>query len=321
MLLAALIMFSCDMKKTAVGQFNIVDIFCSKEDRELVEPLLNDFFNESLNLPQPEYLFELQWHNPQEFQSYNNRHNLMVISLVNPQDQSGDLLYDKIAKATGTQDSVIAAFDMYRYNQLYLGIRSYDAYQLKTQLEQYKTWIYDELIENGRRTLVYSAQENGENKSLKNQVQEEFGFNMIIQKDFQIIHQDPDSKFLWIGRGFPYRWLTFHQVNVETIESPEETWKFLEVLLETTLGSVEITNDYRVNELVKYDNRQVPILRGNYFHKQSDTGGPFFTCFLRKGGEEYLLVSGFVNYPGHSKMVLIKQLEAIILDGEFTGGR
>ena len=37
-----------------------------------------------------------------------------------------------------------------------------------------------------------------------------YNIKMNIQEDYMIIKNDTvNSKFTWIGRGFPYRWLTF----------------------------------------------------------------------------------------------------------------
>ena len=53
-------------------------------------------------------------------------------------------------------------------------------------------------------------------------------------------------------------------------------------------------------------------MRGVYEHGESETGGPFFVyIFDTKTVNEVILVSGFINYPGHEKIVLLKQLEII----------
>ena len=53
-------------------------------------------------------------------------------------------------------------------------------------------------------------------------------------------------------------------------------------------------------------------MRGIYEHFESDTGGPFFVyIFDTEQTNEVILISGFVNYPGHEKLLLLKQLEII----------
>ena len=44
----------------------------------------------------------------------------------------------------------------------------------------------------------------------------------------------------------------------------------------------------------------------------SESGGPFFVyIFETDSVNEVILVSGFVNYPGNEKLLLLKQLEII----------
>ena len=52
------------------------------------------------------------------------------------------------------------------------------------------------------------------------------------------------------------------------------------------------------------------MMRGIYEHSESETGGPFFVyIFETEQANEVILISGFVNYPGHKKILLLKQLE------------
>jgi len=53
-------------------------------------------------------------------------------------------------------------------------------------------------------------------------------------------------------------------------------------------------------------------MRGIYEHAGSNSGGPFFVyIFDTDQDNEVILISGFVNYPGHEKLLLLKQLEII----------
>ena len=61
-----------------------------------------------------------------------------------------------------------------------------------------------------------------------------------------------------------------------------------------------------------YNEKRIPMMRGIYEHSESDTGGPFFVyIFETEQMNEVILISGFVNYPGHEKLLLLKQLEII----------
>ena len=62
----------------------------------------------------------------------------------------------------------------------------------------------------------------------------------------------------------------------------------------------------------QYGDKAAHIMRGVYEHDESESGGPFFVyIFETDSVNEVILVSGFVNYPGHEKILLLKQLEII----------
>ena len=65
-------------------------------------------------------------------------------------------------------------------------------------------------------------------------------------------------------------------------------------------------------EIIIHDNKEIPVMRGIYEHSESESGGPFFVyIFEMEQLNEVILISGFVNHPGHEKLFLIKQLESI----------
>ena len=319
-LLIFILFLGCDFKKNAVGNANTLVIFCSEEDRIFTKPVFNEFFSQTLELPQPEKRVELEWGDPIDFASQNNLHNMVVLSLQYPRDETGDELFHTLFKTLSDQDSMIAIMDLYNKDQILFGIFALDVQQLQSQLAENSEFIRSNLEENIHRSIMTTVFEKGKNSKLSAQVREWFGFDMFIQEDYKLIKEDPELPFTWIGRGYPYRWLTFHQIDLDSIPSPEITWKVVDALLESTLGNVEITKDFRSNEVLRLGGKKVPVLRGNYYHDESETGGPFFSMLFHKSDAKYLVISGFVNNPGHSKMPLIKQLEAIILDGKMVSG-
>ena len=78
------------------------------------------------------------------------------------------------------------------------------------------------------------------------------------------------------------------------------------------MPKITISNYYQENEKAYYGNNKIPIMRGIYEHPESETGGPFFVyIFDTEQTNEVILISGFVNNPGHEKLLLLKQLEII----------
>jgi len=78
------------------------------------------------------------------------------------------------------------------------------------------------------------------------------------------------------------------------------------------MPSIKISEFYKNTANYPGEGINLHIMRGIYEHDESESGGPFFVyIFETETHNEVILVSGFVNYPGHKKNLLIKQLEII----------
>ena len=76
------------------------------------------------------------------------------------------------------------------------------------------------------------------------------------------------------------------------------------------MPEITISKYFQKNEKESYGREKITVMRGIYEHTESDTGGPFFVyIFDTEQMNEVILISGFVNYPGHEKLLLLKQLE------------
>ena len=133
-----------------------------------------------------------------------------------------------------------------------------------------------------------------------------------MQRDFKLIRSDTLNSFIWLGRGHPYRWLTLHKSQKDSFINIESSWEQLKNDYAKHMPGIKISNHFQKNEKIYFDNNKLPIMRGIYEHSESDTGGPFFVyIFDTEQFSEVILISGFVNFPGHEKILLLKQLEII----------
>ena len=126
---------------------------------------------------------------------------------------------------------------------------------------------------------------------------------MFVDENYKLIKEDND--FLWIGRGYPYRWIIINQIDANAIDS-DNYISFIQEFFESNLSDIVIPN-YRLN--ISSEN----LIRGIYEHDESKTGGPFFSYMYNNSHNNKLIfISGFVNNPGKSKVHLLLQLETII---------
>ena len=139
-----------------------------------------------------------------------------------------------------------------------------------------------------------------------------FGYTLDLQPDYKIIKSDSLQPFIWMGRGFPYRWITIHKSEKSKYTQKDEAWDQLSIEFADLMPHIRIGNYMRSVERHQYGDKAEHIMRGVYEHDESESGGPFFVyIFETDSMNEVSLVSGFVNYPGHDKLLLLSQLEII----------
>ena len=146
---------------------------------------------------------------------------------------------------------------------------------------------------------------NDLNIELNNMIKDEFNLNFYIDENYHLIRKS--NNFIWIGRGYPYRWITLHRFSGKI--NDENILNNFKSLVSKTMEDLLIVDDFFE---IEYKNK-IMIIRGLYEHDISDTGGPFFTYIIKNNkNNELNFISGFVNNPGKSKYYLLKQLESII---------
>jgi hypothetical protein len=142
------------------------------------------------------------------------------------------------------------------------------------------------------------------NDTIINLIENWFGLKMPISMDYIEIKKDSVNKnFLWMGRVYPYRWITIHELPLINNDISKIYWGKFESLVFETMPNIEISEFYR-NQSIRKTNK---ILKGIYGHTESNTGGPFISyIFEDLTLSKTLFVTGYVNNPGNSKILMLK---------------
>lgn len=306
------------MLPNAHGDLDQLNILCSPEDRPLVETIINDYLNEIIYTPQPEKLIDINWVNPWDNENWETKFNVMLISLKFPEDSTADLFSRRFLKASNTNEAIFVRDDVYANDQLFFSINVQDAIQLQSVLKNKTDWIKSQFLQSYYDRLKSFVYSKGLNNELMDVIQSQFGFKMDIQEDFIIVNENQKESFLWLGRIYPYRWITIHKLYND-ISINNDFWEIFLERITATMPQIYISEHYRIEGNSAFNKSSIPILRGIYDHEESNSGGPFFS-YLIKDSESHdnFLISGFVNYPGHKKLNLLNQLEILIQSINFS---
>lgn len=313
----SLIISSCVSLPSSMGNLNEVVIVVSPEDKSMIKFIIDETFDKHLNTPQKEYYLNVKYVNPWDFNNVKKNKIIIIISIENPSDSTGDLLMSKFINNYEV-DKMLQLKDVYAKDQLLTLIHSFDAVDLKNTFDKYGDWLIDEIDTYKLNLLKKNIFKNGKNKILTKKIMDKLEFSLDLQIDYKEIKIDSLNSFAWVGRGYPYRWITLYKTYKTKYSNSTIAWKQFEEDIGIFIPEIKISNYFRKTNFKKYRDGKVRVLNGLYEHKESDSGGPFATyMFDMKGSNELILITGYVNHPGHEKLKLLEEIENIIFTINF----
>ena len=286
---------SCQIKESSLGAATDITIISSNKDKLESEHIIEYFFNSSFIMtPQEEKIYSLQWAQPEEINKAKLARNILFLSLSHPEDSTIDILVERIMEKNNIQDKVASTVDLFADNQIAIIFKALDTIELEKQLTAYFPWMVSEYNENIYSYYYTYIKSKGENPKLKSTLSDKFGISMFVQKDYKLIKNT--DKFLWIGRGHPYRWIFFYRFNKSEIEDVFNPYTLFENILETQSVGISVYKDYKVKtKLIRNDLLEQHVYRGIYEHEESQSGGPFALYFLDNiNADEVILVASIL---------------------------
>ena len=302
-ILLFLFLFSCKNLQDSKVDYNEILFLSSEVDRAISFNYIEEIFSESLYTPTQEFLYKTKWIKPDEFKKYLNYRNLIFISIAEPKDSTIDILVDNFRSSY--KEDIFMLNDVYAKNQALLLLSFKDSIDMVNTLSANQNWILYNIDENISKNMDFYMYRNGRNIDLEKKIDEYYNLNTKIQNDYMVIKDHfLDDKFIWIGRGYPYRWITIEKNNYldEGI-----IWYDFKESISKNMPNVKIV-DYYKNIL--YESDDIIKIQGLYEEEFSDSGGPFLSyVWIDRNLQETFFVTGFVNNPGKSKARLLKEME------------
>ncbi|MFQ6674481.1 MAG: DUF4837 family protein, partial [Fidelibacterota bacterium] len=155
---------------------------------------------------------------------------------------------------------------------------------------------------------------NMEQKKLSERLLEDYGWTMRIQHDWVMIREQPDKNTVWLGRSFPYRWISVYWVDhppVKRLDS-QVVIQAVRDYPHAVYDNINFTPYYeRVEKTVlgKWDAWRV---EGMWEHSKEPKGGPFVSFLFYDDRTDRLYhINLLIHYPGGNKMLLLRQMEVM----------
>jgi len=308
-----LLLINCSNEKSTTN-FRDVHVYTSLIDQYRIEEVVgNQLFNFKYYTPDAQSKYQAQMRDLSNFSNGTVNSAVMLVALKDSQDSLGMKLANRLGN--NSDDNLLLINDYFSENQLLFIIKADNEDALSFNLEMNKDWILSKLKENEFDKLKEYSFRSGVNDSIAQLCHENFNLDISIQKDYQIIKESNSERYLWIGRGYPYRWILIYEDIQNHYNSKESTYRRLDEKFSTILDINALPYEVQY-DLIKTEDDELRKIYGVYGTKMDSenvTGGPFISYFFDiPETNKVLIASGFVNFPGKDKVFHIKELEYML---------
>jgi hypothetical protein len=316
--LFSLLVFGCGGKKDSIGMDDEIRVVCSEIDEPIVKEYLTTVFNDTLYTPAPEPLFKLIFSRPEHYQDLKKYAQIIIAAVDRDNSNPGYRLLHKLLPESQLNNSedvnpVLLTRDLHAKDQIYVVINASSREHLFNYLDKNKNLLrshYDEQFRHrGSRFLFDDNQTQAEEK-----ISQDYGWRINIPWGWEILRNDSQMNFFWMGSEYPYRWLSVKWDNGNSIDDQlsvgKQVWKF----------PINNYKSIRFNEhRLKLDRIYFNDYRGwqcSGVWESNDSleakGGPFYSyIFYDHLSDRTFHINTLVHNPGKPKAVYIRQMRLI----------
>jgi len=307
---------SCEYKRDAIGGNDDIVVLAAKEDREEIRNLLSIIFNETILTPSPESFYNIKFADPESFSALKTQTNLVVASIgsyeLNPGTKlAKELLGQNAFKKTLTEVPVILSKDQFAKNQLFMILSGSTPDQIKDYLVANNEFIRNQFDENFFSKQSQYFLENERQEELEKDLQQKYNWNMKIPWGWELIKNDSEESFFWIGHELPFRWIAVHWRDGNFF-SEEEVLEYVKEYPQMYFESIRYNQEYINIEFKDFKSESSYEVSGLWESIDDAKGGPFRGyLFYDYENDRTFYISYLVFNPGGKKAFYMRQLEMI----------
>ena len=317
-IIVVLIVNSCGIKRESIGADNELMVIASVKDRKSTELIFQNIFNDTIFTPQPEPVYKIKFTDPENFTNLKQQTNLIVASLGDDIRNPGTKLVKhllgekKFLETVSGNNQIIISEDQFAKNQLFMILSTVDETSIMESLYGKKKWIkslFEEKYNSRQKAFLFGDARQTE---LEQKLLSTYFWSIKIPWGWNIIKENPDSNIIWLGKEFPYQWISAQ-------------WQYLTDPLDSLIIN-ELIFEYPmiIYEHIQFSTYKFSLIQGdegNWFDWkasgiwesiQETKGGPF-SLFVKidELNKRIFLINLIIHYPGENKSNYMRQMELI----------
>ena len=319
LIILAISINSCDIKREALGADNEIRVICSSIDEQIIGDFLDSVFSDTIYTPEPEPTYKLKYSPPESYNDLKRQAYIVVGAVGQNESNSGVRLMRKLLSAEQynsmrTNDPVLLAKDLYARHQLFMIINAQDGNQLSAALPSKKELIRSQFERQFKDRQSRFLFENHRRNDLEENLSNIYDWSIKIPWGWEVIRNSPDSNFVWLGRELPFQWVAIHWQNGDVMTDElivgEQMWNFPK----TYYGNIRF-HDYKFSIEKMYFNHYQSWECTGIWESSDDIsakGGPFRSyLFYDATTDRTFHINTIVHHPGRDKSIFLRQLELI----------
>lgn len=305
---------SCDIKKDSIGANEDLVVLAAKEDREDIRSLLSIVFNDTLLTPAPEPFYNIKFADPSSYETLKTQTNLIIASIgdyeLNPATKlARELLGEKAFNSTLENTPVILSRDQFAKNQLFMILSGAKTNDIKEYLIKNGNSIKNEFDKNFDKKQSQYFLTSKRQEELEAQLLSDYGWTINLPWGWEIIRNNPDSNFVWIGQEMPFRWIAVQWRNGNYF-SEEDAIYMADNFPQTFFKSQQYNKEFLSIDWVDYREDAAYRLSGLWESIDEAKGGPFVGyLFYDYESDRTFYITYMIFNPGGKKAFYMKQME------------
>ena len=153
----------------------------------------------------------------------------MLLSIDEPFDTTTKVIYEHLSRNIDNKNNTFLINDYFVKDQLLFMVNAKNKNLFINEILNQREWILGKIHELERLFFKNKMDKSNTNINLSAKVEDLFGFTMAVQEDYQLIKHDDNSKYLWIGRAYPYRWIYMYEDEMVNYIDPNIAWETIDL--------------------------------------------------------------------------------------------
>ena len=309
-------LISCDFKPRAGGVENQINVVVSFEDLPKVRSIIDSIFSIGVLTPEHESYFDINYVPATDFNTVKYLHNILIVSVLDIPDTTADQLVKNFLPKKNNQlnsiNNLFSKKDFFAREQVFSVLFANNIKDFKNTVRLNGKWLYKKYLNFYIEQKEKHLYKRREEYDLSNELFKKYNWKIRIQTDYTLIKDDSLNNFVWIGRAFPFRWLSANWITydssliVENLDIDKKLYDFSKYYN----NDINFLSEYRYSSLDKIGNFDALKVEGLWEHNKDVKGGPFISYFFYDKYLKKLFHFNFlVHNPGRKKLPSLLQLE------------